>query len=175
MKAQIPFCKHLAVSLTTLAIPLLLTACTTARSTVALSGMVGPQPPGTRSHTGAGWLIVKSERRDVFLDKQFPFHIHTSYTIKTIHDKPVRWVANHIGDTDENAELVSLPAGKYVVIAKSTDYGQVRVPVLIEPGQTTTVHLEGRGSWAPEHSTTHSSLVRFPDGEVIGWSALAAD
>jgi hypothetical protein len=173
MKIQLR--KYLAMSLTALAIPLLFTACTTAQSNVAISGIVGPQPPGTHSHSGAGWLIVNSERYDVFLDKEFPFHVHTSYNIETPDGHPVRWVANHIGDTDENAELVSLRAGKYLIVASSTDYGQVRVPILIEPGQTTTVHLEGKGSWTPAQPKANSNLVRFPDGEIVGWRAVAAN
>jgi hypothetical protein len=74
---------------------------------------------------------------------------------------------------DESSQIVSLPSGNYKVVAESTDYGQVRIPVLIQAGQTTRVHLEGKGSWKPKAApSSPDELVCFPNGEIIGWQAM---
>jgi hypothetical protein len=108
------------------------------------------------------------------LDKGIPYYIHTSYVVQTPPGRRVTSVANHVGDMDEAPQFVSLPAGTYQVLAHSTDYGLVRVPVVIEPFETTKLHLEGRGSWKPEPPPgPDAELVCFPDGEPIGWHERA--
>jgi hypothetical protein len=75
---------------------------------------------------------------------------------------------------DEAPQPVSLPSGNYQVIARSAGFGRVHVPVLIGAGQTTEVHLEGKGSWKPQTlPPDQTALVRLPDDEIVGWRALA--
>jgi len=68
---------------------------------------------------------------------------------------------------DQQPQTVRLGSGKYVIVAESSSYGRVHVPVVIELGQVTEIHLDG--AWTPAPDRT---LVRLPDGEPIGWTAL---
>src|ERR1039457_4479679 len=172
MKIEIRSCRNFASALAGLTGLLLFTSCATNPPT--LSGTVGPKSAAAHSAGGTGYLMVYSDTQEIHLDNVITYHIHTSYNIETPNGQTVQWVPNHTGDMDEAAQLVPLPSGNYQVLAESTDYGQVRVPVVIQSGQTTKVHLEGKGSWNPKKSSAGSThLVCFPEGEIVGWQALA--
>jgi len=79
----------------------------------------------------------------------------------------VKFVSNHMGDTDESPARVTIPAGRYNIVAESSSYGRVTVPVVIQQDRTTVVHLDG--AWKPSSSTSSNEVVRLPDGEAIGW------
>jgi hypothetical protein len=68
---------------------------------------------------------------------------------------------------------VGLPPGKYRVSARANGYGSVTVPVIIEPQQSTILHLEGGGSWPNEPAFNQTNTVRLPDGQIIGWKAAS--
>ena len=105
-----------------------------------------------------------------------PYYVHSSYNVENADGRTVRWVPNHVGDMDETPQLVPLATGIYQVVAESADYGQVRIQALIQAGQTTKLHLEGNGSWKPQTpAAQNNGLVRFPDGEPVGWRALVRD
>ncbi|MHB8523693.1 MAG: hypothetical protein ACYDH9_23465 [Limisphaerales bacterium] len=167
MRPGIHFCQRLALGLAVLAAPWLFISCATSPFVL---GTVGPQPGAGRSATGDGNLIVYSDTDEKHLDKTTTFYVHTSYLIETSDGKRVRWVANHLGDMDEAPQRVPLPAGTYQVVARSEDYGRVYVPVAIEGGKTTEVHLAD--TWQPiEKPAEASQLVRFPNGYIVGWAA----
>jgi hypothetical protein len=173
MKVEIRSGRNPVLALAGLAVALLLSSCATSRLTV--SSTVGPKSFAAHSYGGKGYLMVYSEADEIHVGDGIPYYIHTSYNVATPDARIVKWVPNHLGDMDEAPQLVSLPSGNYQVVAKSTDYGQVRVPVLIQAGQTTRIHMEGNGSWKPQKpSISNNGLVRFSDGEPIGWRALAA-
>ena len=173
MKMEMRSPRRLALTTLTLSVSWLLSSCAT-KSTAAL-GTVGPKSATGHLTAGHGYLVVYSETQPMRLDKGIPYYVHTSYAVQTAHGRRVRSVANHVGDMDEAPQFVSLPAGAYQVLAHSTDYGLVRVPVVIEPYQTTKVHLEGKGSWKPQPPPEQDAeLVRFSDGEPIGWQERAA-
>jgi hypothetical protein len=171
MKTEIRSRTRLALTMLTLTLPWLLSSCAT-HQPVAL-GTVGPESATGRVTEGRGYLVVYSETQPMRLDKGIPYYIHTSYVVRTRPGRRVKSVANHVGDMDGAPQRVSLPAGAYQVVAHSTDYGLVRVPVVIEPYQTTELHLEGKGSWKPPLPKEDAALVRLPDGEPIGWHELA--
>jgi len=171
MKKEIRSPKRLALTTLTLTLPWLLSSCAT-NQPMAL-GTVGPESATGRVTEGRGYLVVYSETQPIRLDKGIPYYIHTSYLIQTPQGRTIKWIDNHIGDMDEAPQWVPLPAGTYQVLANSTDYGRVRVPVIIEPFRTTQVHLEGKGSWKPQLPKEDAELVRLPDGEPIGWHELA--
>ncbi len=171
MKKEIRSPRRLALTALALALPWFLMSCAT-NQPMAL-GTVGPKSATGRRTQGQGYLVVYSETQPMRLDKGIPYYIHTSYVVQTPRGRRVKSVANHLGDMDEAPQLVALPAGAYQVVAHSTDYGRVRVPVVIEAFRTTQVHLEGKGSWKPSPPKEDAELVRLPDGEPIGWQELA--
>jgi len=172
MKTEMDGCKRRATGIATVVGLMLLTSCASTPVTLVT---VGPKPPVVHSTSGTGQLIVYSDTEAKRLDKGLPYYVHTSYVI-TAHDRNFfKWVPNHAGDMDQMPQSVLLPSGYYEIVAGSGDYGRVHVPVVIEAGRTTEVHLEGKGMWKPGGpSAADADWVRLPDGEIVGWSALAA-
>ena len=70
------------------------------------------------------------------------FNLHTGYEIYDAAGNPVKFVMNHASNMDEWPDTATLPPGKYRILAASTWCGQVSVPVVIEKGKTTVVHLD---------------------------------
>ena len=145
----------------------LLAGCTT--TPIALSP-VGPKPSQPPITYGTGHLRVYSDTktRVVSEDNYYP---HTSYIIRDQFGRFIKHVPNHIGYMDEKPTLVTIPAGNYNIVAESSAYGRVTVPVVIEGGKTTVVHLD-RG-WKPSLNIPSNEVVRFPDGEAVGWSIVS--
>jgi hypothetical protein len=131
---------------------------------------VGPEPPVIHSAFGEGSLVVFSDTEAKRLDKGLPFYVHKSYLVEDQNGKILRWVPNHLGDMDQSPQRVTLPAGAFQIVADSTGYGRVRVPVVIEPGRTTEVHLDGNWKSSDQPSNA-SDLVRLPNAEIVGWRA----
>jgi hypothetical protein len=92
------------------------------------------------------------------------------YTIRADDGKFSKEVVNHVDTFDEGPVRVSLAPGAYHLTARAQRYGSVLVPVVIQEGKTTYVHLDG----AP-HSDTGlsegSDVIKLPDGQIVGWSA----
>jgi hypothetical protein len=174
MKKEICFRKELVSTVLTLSMFSLFVSCASNQPVVLST--VGPKSAPRRLTEGQGYLVVYSDTEPVPQDEGISYYIHTSYLIRTPQGRTVKWVANHVGDMDETPQVVPLPAGTYHVLAQSTDYGRVSVPVVIAPRQTTKLHLEGKGSWRPQPLPKHDDeLVRFPDGEPVGWHELAGN
>jgi len=88
-----------------------------------------------------GYLLVYSAT-DEFTDGDLVFNAHSSYSIHTSDGKLFRSVENHLSRSDEIPERVSLPAGSYIVEARSANNGYVRLRVVIKPGQRTILALD---------------------------------
>ena len=82
--------------------------------------------------------------------------------LKKIHNNDDTMLQRPVG--------VGLPAGKYSVQARANGYGLVSVPVMIQAGRNTVVHLEG-GSNFGNHPANDTNMVRLPDGRIVGWRA----
>jgi hypothetical protein len=95
------------------------------------------------------------------------WHQHTNYRIYTVHGNLVKRVENSAGHYADAAEPVMLPSGKYVVRAAAKDYPWIQVLVTIEPGQTTTVHLDDK--WTPPANAPKEEVVTLPNGNAVGW------
>jgi len=136
-------------------------------------GPVGPQPVHVDTLAPAGILKVYTAT-EKYADGSLPYFPHTGYTVYAEDGKTVVTnVANASSVYDEDAWLVQLPAGKYVVKAKADVYGTVQVGVVIEKGELTTVNL--RYDWNhPPPPGKASDWVRLCDGTVVGWSAAAS-
>jgi hypothetical protein len=138
--------------------------------------------------TGTGDLIVYSATYAPTLE-QSEYTAHTNYTIATPDDKVVRHVANATGSFASRPARVSLPPGEYYVRAQYEGGRFVTVRIVIEPGKTTVLDLEGEASkqasatkttrateTAPAIKTTPATesakqIIRLPNGNAVGWVA----
>jgi hypothetical protein len=77
---------------------------------------------------------------------------------------------------DQEPTRVTLPKGTYNVVADSDTSGTVSVPVAIEAGKITVVHLEREKDWEKESAGVYNAdLVRLPNGHPIGFRARQAE
>ena len=90
-----------------------------------------------------GSLVVYSVM-DPFYDDDVVYYEYSSYAIYTINGKLFRHVENRVSSSDEIPERVSLPAGFYIVEARSANNGYVRVRVVIKPSRLTLLDLDSR-------------------------------
>jgi len=122
-----------------------------------------------------GYLRVFTERELVtegFDEGANPSHYqHTDYRVYDERGKSVRYVGNSVGEYDSSPRVISLPPGRYIVRARAKDYLSVEVPVVVEPGRTTSVHLDDR--WTPAPEATTNELVFEPDGKPVGWGEFS--
>jgi hypothetical protein len=148
----------------------LLVGCST---TAVVLAPVGPDPVGTESMASTGSLEVFSrfakQRDDQSQggDGMPGWYQHTDYSIYDLQGKPVKHVDNSTGHYAEVPERVALPAGRYFVKAQAKDYFWVKVPVTIERGRTTGVHLDDK--WKPPTDAPKTELVTTPKGNPVGW------
>lgn len=138
---------------------------------------VGPNPAGIQNMASKGQLQVFSSLAEESDDQSQgstdpSWHQHTDYSIFNSQGERVEHVENSIGHYERTPRLVALPAGRYVVKAQAKDYFWVEVPVIIEPGRTTKVHLDDK--WQPPTNTSKKGLVDLPNGNPVGWPAEPA-
>jgi hypothetical protein len=126
-----------------------------------------PVPASSTTYAPTGWLKVLTATRTREIGAESYYYTHTGYRICTGPGQTWKYVANHEGDMDQSAALVKIPAGNYLVVAKSESYGVVTVPVLVQAGKLTVVHLESHWK-APAHLST-SKVVCLPNGDPVGW------
>ena len=113
-----------------------------------------------------GYLQVFSrveEREDE--DRRYRFRVHKGYSVFSPEGKLIKRMENYAYSSQEDTlDLVPLPSGQFQVKAIGT---QVTVPVIIKPGRTTIVHLEG--SWEPPSNVPEDELVRLSSSGFVGW------
>ena len=147
-----------------------------------------PAPGNYGQSKGEGFLRVSSARQSASVDvnmeewrwnndfgkNDFLYEsAHTDYSLYSGHGQFLERLRNARSPSDNSPALISLPAGSYEIEAEVEDNGgavAARVPVVIQPGQTTTVHLAG--GWKPRRHYTDNQVVRLPDGQIAGWRAL---
>lgn len=151
---------------------MLLAGCGGARTALVLEP-VGPVPSLAKTESSSdGVLMVYSAceagpnfgRRDPYRP------VCSDYKILSSTGTLLRAVHNDSGTILQQPAAVSLPAGRYRVVARANGFGTVTVPVIIEAGRSTIVHLEG-DSWPRTGPKDSTNLVHLPDGEAIGWRA----
>jgi hypothetical protein len=149
----------------------LLASCASQPITLA---PVGPNPFAACASIGTGHLQVFSclaERSDnQNQGSNDPvWYQHTDYNVYDAGGKLVKHVNNTVGHYSTSPRLVSLRPGKYTVRARSTEWLSVNVPVVIERGRTTKVHLDE--NWKPPAGTKENEIVSAPGGYPVGWRA----
>jgi hypothetical protein len=159
-----------------IAASIVLSGCATTPSSSPVLDTVGPAPlasPVTGS--GNGTLMVYSgyKRNADFNSSDPNREEHSDYKILNADGTLLRKVHNVTKTVFEDAVPVSLPPGKYQVVARANAYGYLTIPVRIEPKQTTVLHLEGGGFWSDESLFNATNSVRLPDSEIIGWKSTS--
>jgi hypothetical protein len=124
-----------------------------------------PSPSST--YIQNGWLKVFTATKTVPDGDDTYYYPHTGYRVYTDSGRLLKYEPNHVENMDESATLLKIPAGKYNVLARSEPYNMVIVPVVIQAGKTTEVHL-GAHWKAPSNAPTNE-IVYFPDGRPVGW------
>ena len=104
-------------------------------------GLARSGPPNHGTRLAEGYLLVYSATDEVS-DGDLPFNPHSSYLIYTLDGKLFKSVENHMSRSDEIPDVVRLPAGSYIVDARSTNNGYVRVRVVIKPSRQTVLNLD---------------------------------
>ena len=107
-------------------------------------GLVRSGPPDHGTGLAEGYLLVYSATDEVS-DGDLPFNPHSSYLIYTADGKLFKSVENHMSRSDEMPDIVRLPAGSYIVEARSANNGYVRVRVVIKPRRQTVLDLDSTG------------------------------
>jgi hypothetical protein len=161
---------------------------------VAMLPGVGPSPSQSQPTVWAaeGYLQVYSARERIptnpngsefawnndFGNNDFLFgDARTSYALYSADGQLVQQVRNASGRNASPA-LVSLTPGSYQIRAEAVDFNDVTstvmVPVCIESGQTTQVHLDGK--WSPQ-SKGHGEgqWVRLSNGSIVGWHCSGSE
>jgi hypothetical protein len=106
----------------------------------------GPVRPGSmnyRAESQRGYLTVYSDT-DAFNDGGVIYNVHSSYLVFSSDGKLFKQVENHYSLSDEVPQVVVLPAGSYLIIARTEDRGYRRLPVVVKGGQRTTLNLDSR-------------------------------
>ena len=107
-------------------------------------GLVRSGPPDHGTRLAEGYLMVYSATDEVS-DGDLPFNPHSSYLIYAPDGKLFKSVENHMSRSDEIPDIVRLPAGSYIVEARSANNGYVRVRVVIKPSRQTVLDLDSTG------------------------------
>ncbi|HEX4348942.1 MAG TPA: hypothetical protein VH251_01075, partial [Verrucomicrobiae bacterium] len=136
-------------------------------STPVAVGPVGPNPYALENSTKNGQLEVFSALTPRTEGDDPTWYQHTDYTVYNQRGDAVKHVNNTVGHYATEPRLIDLPPGQYLVKAEAKDYPSVTVPVVIDPGRMTKVHLDG--TWRPADNRK-TAFVRLPAGNPVGWS-----
>ena len=111
----------------------------------------GPVRPGNldyRTELPQGYLKVYSAT-DEFNDGDALYFPRSSYAIYTIDGKLFKNVTSQHSADEEIPEVVALPVGSYMVVARSEKDGYIRLRVAIKAGQRTVLDLDLRQEGTP--------------------------
>jgi hypothetical protein len=148
----------------------LVASCASAPPTI-VHETVGPGPTVVNEEHN-GFLKVYSATEWMADGDDGPLLKYTNYQIDAADGTLFKEVPND----DQDPTRVILPKGTYTVVARSDTSGMVSVPVAIETGKTTVLHLEReKDSKEAAAGTRSGDLVRLPNGQPIGFRARHAE
>jgi hypothetical protein len=142
-----------------------LVVCSAAAATALPT--VGPNPYGLQSHSTSGQLEVFSVLRGHSEGNNPPWYQHADYYIDDRQGHELQHVDNTVGYYAPAPRPITLPAGQYLIKAPAKDAFMVEVPVVVEAGRMTRVHLDG--TWKLPANTPATELVNSPAGYPVGW------
>lgn len=114
-----------------------------------------------------GYLRVYSATEAHEIGDNTYYYPHRGCRIYDASGKLWQYVPNHISYEDETPAYVTIPAGDYTIKAESDLYSLVAMPVLIQAGRTTGIHLDS--GWNPPSNVSTNEIVYLPNGEAVGW------
>jgi len=120
---------------------------------------VGPNPAASASLASNGRLQVFSRVIGRSEGNNPAWYQHTGYYVYDLHGALVKHVDNTVGRYEDTPRQVILAAGEYLIKAQANDYFWVEVPVIIERGETTRVHLDDH--WQPTSSVLNAGWSVF--------------
>jgi hypothetical protein len=124
---------------------------------------IGPlYPVATRSNHGT--LVVYSETRMFSGDPDYL--VHTGYAILTPEGGLIQQVDNHGNVLSREPTEVSLPAGRYKVLARESRHGTVSLTAVIQVGLRTVIDLNREV--LPERTDKSEGWVRLSTGQIVG-------
>lgn len=156
--------KHIPAVIGTALTSLVLVGC--ASKPVVVSP-IGPNPNRTETQTADGQLEVLSALVGRTEGDNPSWYQHRDYAIYNEKGVVVKRVHNTVGYYETAPHVISLPPGKYIVKAEAKDYPNVTVPVIIDQGRLTRVHLDDAWLTPAVNVTT---FVKLPTGSPVGWS-----
>jgi hypothetical protein len=147
---------------------------------------VGPVPASAAESGSTGFLQVYSARERLPINingEEFAWNsdygqneflygaAHTGYSLFNRDGQLLMQVPNAKGMHDADPTLLKLAPGDYQVRAEAADFdgvvSAVLVPVCVQAGQTTLVHLDGK--WDVGTPGQGGYWVRLANGSVVGW------
>ena len=153
-------------------VPLMLTGCLGQRDKLVLDP-IGPVHASAPKKSGDGFLMVYSayDAGAHFYSRKYDGREYSDYSIFDTNGRLRQKVHNSTDSISEEPATVSLPPGRYRVIASANGYGNVTVPVIIERDRHTILHLEGGGTASELAGADSSNTVRLPDGRIVGYKS----
>ena len=88
-------------------------------------------------------------RADEFNDGNAWYFPQNLFAIYTIDGKLFRNVTSQYSTDEDTPEVLALPVGSYMVVARSEKDGYIRLPVAIKAGQRTVLDLDLRQEGTP--------------------------
>lgn len=145
------------------AVAIMATGCST---TPVAFAPIGPNPAGIQTTAANGQLAVFSALSGRAEGDNPIWYQHSDYYICDSHGRRLEHVENSTGHYAQSPRVISLPPGKYIVVARAKDVLKAKVPVVIKPGEITRVHLDG--NWKPLGEPP-TDVVEAPAGYPVGW------
>jgi hypothetical protein len=136
---------------------------------------VGPAPFAYPRSTPQGELLVYSALNTGAATDQNATTHHSDYWIELPDGQRFKYVNNSVSTFSADPQAVALAPGRYNIAARAVNSGMVKVPVTIEAGKTTAVHLDGSKPATSSKEPPESDWVRLPNGLLVGWRAAAGN
>jgi hypothetical protein len=111
-------------------------------------GPIRPRDSECSAVSSLGFLTVYL-RADEFNDGDAWYFPQNLFAIYTIDGKLFKNVTSQHSADEEIPEVVALPVGSYMVVARSDKDGYIRLPVSIKAGQRTVLDLDLRQEDTP--------------------------
>lgn len=153
----------------------LVSGCAAGKNGLVLN-TVGPSPSQSMAagSTNGTLLVYTAYTRNAdFFGRDSRRPEYSDYKIVSADGNLVLRVHNNNGTILQDLKSVELAPGKYNIFARVNGYGHLAIPVMVEGGQTTVLHLEGGNSWPNEAAFNATNSVSLPDGRIIGWKATS--
>ena len=111
-------------------------------------GPIRPRDSECPAGSSRGYLTVYL-RADESYDGNAWYFPQNLFAIYTIDGKLFKNVTSQLSADEDIPEIVALPVGSYMVVARSEKDGYIRLPVAIKAGQRTVLDLDLRQEGTP--------------------------